>query len=136
MPECFWFFCHSTMDGYFKPVEGGPRHKERAIEYLLIALGALVLAELASAAPKWDPNGDGQKMRDKFAQMISSRAVRPAGPDKDGGISLCRMERPSGRKKGESGWQTEKRFAALDGDKDGILTNEECQIAQRVTKAN
>ncbi|MBS1182813.1 MAG: acid-shock protein [Proteobacteria bacterium] len=130
------------------------------MKYLLIALGVLILAEPATAAPKWDLNGDGKMTRDEFAQMISSRTVELTDTNKDGRISLAEWTaRPVAQKAKAAGrpemrfdtldsnkdgfvvaadfaGSLEKRFDRLDANKDGSLSKEERQAARKVTKAN
>ncbi len=95
------------------------------MKYLLIALGALVMVGPATAAPKWDLNGDGKMTKNEFAPMVSSRMLGLADTDKDGFIVAAGLV-----------GNLENRFDRQDADKDGILSDEERQAAREVTKAN
>ncbi|KAB0679721.1 EF-hand domain-containing protein [Aureimonas leprariae] len=80
----------------------------------------------AVAAPRWDANGDGRMEKAEFVSMASARLLRRADKDGDGRISLdewkARRAAPA-RAQGNP----ERRFARLDGNRDGSLDAAELQ---------
>ncbi len=122
---------------------------------LVLTLGALMMVQAASAAPKWDANADGKMSRDEFVTMAYTRTVERADTDKDGKVSLAEWNaRPAAIKATADGRDASKgfsrldvnsdgfveaadfsvrfgkRFDRLDADKDGVLTGEERQAAR------
>lgn len=126
---------------------------------IMLALGAILLVQPATAAPKWDTNADGKMTKDEFVKMASTRMIERADTSKDGKVSLeewnkrpmaikakaagkdpaKRFTRLDANKDGfvepaDFGARLEKRFDRMDTDKDGVLTKEERRAAREMAR--
>jgi EF hand len=97
-----------------------PRH----VSSLAIVASALLCSVAAGAAPRGDTNGDGRLSLTEFQSVTQTRFMR-ADKDSDGRISLQEwLGRPAAAK---AKHDPSKRFNRLDANKDGQLDTAEIE---------